>query len=721
MATEKLLKEPRLKFEGNCRRAQLMIRVVAPNDPSAIQWVEKNAAFLNSSSHLFNDIEWGTALLSNEEPSNTYTGNHPEYAIYKTHREIADLAKSHDAKKSDVTQDVEHVQRSIHALISTIVWRAWAGIPDLELAVGHILEIRRALRYLIENGVTFPDLNHPMTDVGWLQKFIEAHPNKKRRPDLLRLKSYLTKGARVGERKNDPTPFSPDVIVEDIWNDYGSKPRVNADVFQSKAGFDADTTQVPSIPLTRQNALGRDDSEPTDRITIVPSRRHGSDARYHARYLDEVRLIANVKGYDRFETYTDHVAGQLLSKLSPASPSGILAFVAMVLGRDVKEIREITAACDNALVVASTQEPTKSLRLQFPFDPTACIADSETARKQFKKYTLSIAEILGSRISLGGLSRFGVMRFHGDIGIVQSEQLQGRMSLGSVTAIYARLSEEAFQGSLNEVLIAALSWLANSAPYVGSNWKDWATALLAKGCQVSSGMQIYGSNRVEELDGNAISRAKCEMRDAFKIYRMALDENARNKACLAYLKLSALALHTSFMSITGARPVSAHTQIALLNGSVSLADKQCYGDIEARMVPVPEGWLTSANNHFSNVLRVATRLDPAFQFQLIEIRHPFIYFEVTKLGEIQLGHLKQSDARGWLARITGTTQVSANALRHSIASQMLEKNIPDGFIAHQLGHDRGSSSVSSKYRSTPALLPSFGGVEGWEAKVEVLK
>lgn len=515
MANNVLPKRPTLNFAGNDSNWKLLIRIVAPNDPSALQWVQENAEVLNCSASVLGGVKWEDAVLGNEPPSNNYQRHHQKYAIYKSHREIARLASSSDAQKLG------------HALLSKIVWFHWDPAPDKSLELIHLLEIRRALCRLVENAGNLPKLDELKNEIGWLHDFIQPNLKSDKLNELTRLGGFLTGAVHIGTRKRDASEKrTANDLCEKVWKTSTGSPRVDKTSFPEER---ASAKARELSPATRK-ILSVDDGNATDQLTIVESCRAGSDARAHVNYLEDVRLMASVKGYDRFETYTDQVAGMLLSKLEPDSQSGILAFLAIALGRNLKGLKSASASGNNGLVLVSTQEPARSVRVELPFRTDLLTADWKSAEKEFVKLTHSVSGVLGSRLSLGGMARFGVMRFHGAIGVVQSEQLQGRASLGSVTALYAQLSDADFQRALNRVLKESLMWIRHTAPYVEEKWKTWAGLVQNSLASIPEARRFYGSTRNQRLDQAAVRRAKGALRDAVKVYQEALDVATRKAA-----------------------------------------------------------------------------------------------------------------------------------------------------------------------------------------------
>lgn len=680
----------------------LLLRTVAPNEEGSIKWLVKHASGFQLVGNLIFARPWLKACEI-QLPKGSFVNHETEYAIFKTHRKIVEEIR-----------DIG-MQRVANALLSYIVWFRKDKHPDGEIARQQTYALRRAILDLAKNN-RLPAESELDAGFVWLAdlEVMLADESEEVGEDFRDVKKLLLGELAFGKRrkaKSSRTKKSvSDRVAEEIW---GTRPDYEWDF--STEPFDLAVAATPPIAIPVFNAkVAEDDGTATDGYELKGSKRSGSDAAYKARRLANTVLIGGISGYDHKETYTADVAGFLLSHLAPRSPEAVLAVTAIALGRPLKNLKQIEVS-GNHLILDSLQNPGRPIRLEAPspLDLSTVVPVLEEVNKSFKKLLRPGSVKLGCRIAINGLARFGVMRFHGELGVVQSEQLQGDLATGRVTAIYGSLSSSDFQRAFNGALKKFCHWVGDEAPYINDEWRLWASELERTGLGVATDNYKFGSERAWALSDEAKKKISNRLKDSHECYEEASNKKRRDEEALEYLQISALSLNIVLMAITGMRPLTSTTKLSVGSGCVSVADKRCYGELETRVLPVPRVLITSLRTHLENVRFVLTQLNGIVSFESSGLRHPFIYIALNKQGSADMQHLSQAEVLAWQRDIAADESLSANALRHNKTTEMLIGGVADGVAAQMLGHDRAAVSGSSPYISTPALCEyqnTFDGV-----------
>lgn len=691
-----VLPQNKLGYENSGQLGPMLLRLVAPNEPSSSDWLKENLCEFNVVGTLVPSAPWNEPV-SGQLPASTLAKHEPEYVIFKTHREIV-------AQVSCLEQ-----RRSAHTLLTFIVWFRLQRNPDQSIVRTQVYALRRVVISLAKDN-KLPTGLGLTNQHGWLNdlEVMLADDDGFVSSDFTILKLLLKGELALGQRQKTVSQISGrrsprKLFMEALW---GEAPNNEWDF--STETFD-NTVKGSAQNEVRQPSkdLGDDDGQPTDMVTLENSQRTGRDARHQAQRLFNAVLIGSIAGYDHKETYTPRVAAYLLSLLRPCSPESAFALVAIILGRPLKRMKKIDLQGDG-LVIESVQNVEQLVTLLMPThltigsDPISVDRLNQLLKTQFKQ----AKSLIASRVGINGLARFGVMRFHGQIGIVQSEQLQGELSKGATTAIYGSLSTADFQRSLNRVVQAFCGWVKEEAPYLCSEWRMWASEIESSLPSAGSIGTEFGSQYVSRLDSSGQRSIAKKLRDSFALYQQAISIQSRQEAALHYLTQSAQALNIAYMAITGARPLTEITKVSLGEGFVLVADKRCYGDQETRMLSVPDALISAMRSHLNNVANNAKRLAVKDHESLAGIRHPFVTIGPDKNKAFALHHLTQSQVTEWQRDAMSNDLLKANAFRHGKATDMLKAGVPDGVVAHQLGHDRGWVSGSSPYLSTPAFIDS---------------
>jgi hypothetical protein len=691
----------------------LLLRIAAPNEQASVDWVLKNATSLQLVGDFIPNSPW-TEPQQYPVPEGKFANHQREYAIYKTHREIV-------KEVLDLDQC-----RIANAIFTYIVWFRRIKRPDGGHALQQVYPIRRAL-IALGNDKLLPSVDNLDANFSWIASVAQALADievkdqqfagkyEKIADDYKCFKKFLVGRPLFGWRQKDKiqkssSKSSKDRITEVIWEGRsGNKWNFSTAPFEGQS-FDPASWSQPSVTKN----LADDDGGETDAFEFKNSKRSGRDGAYKARWLANTVLLGGITGYDHKETDTPVVAGYLLSQLTPRSPEALLAVISIVLGRQRKSLKLLTAN-DGQLALDSVQNPSLPVSLSTPtsLDILSVVSSLDPAHKAFKRSLKASGKSLGSRVSIDALARFGVMRFHGRLGVVQSEQLQGKLVAGRVTAIYVSLSNSDFQDAFNVALMEFCEWILTEAPYVDADWRSWVGEISSASDNLPPVVYSFGSKQGWTLDGPAKKQIHRRLRDSYSVFGQALTINECRDGALGYLKTSALALNMAAMAITGMRPLTEATKLAVGDGHLCIADKRCYGELETRMLSVPNELIRGLRIHLGNVDFVSSALNLNLNRSIAESRHPFIFIGLDKASNAELVHLSQADALAWLRDIADDDELKANSPRHGKATELAHASYADGVTAQQLGHDRVAVSGSSHYISSPALCDyqcEFDGV-----------